>query len=214
MLARTNRRGAAFTLVELLVVMAVIVILMTLLVPTLSAIRKQVKISKCKALIEGVSAALDEYSQMHGVYPPDKSANVSPDLDLSAECLVYYLSGASIAYDPSNPPAGYLWKHAVFHDTTGGGRMTAPIHYEFHHSDLMDGDGDKIPELKGAFGKRIIYNSGTGGSTSTDQYGKPKHRKGTFDLFFAGPDKRYDTDDDITNFKGTLKNQYEDYTLK
>ncbi len=211
-----NKRHSAFTLVELLVAMAVIAILMSLLMPTLSAVRRQVNIAKGESLIQGISTALDEYNQMHGVYPPNRSTNIHGNLDLSAECLVYYLSGADISYDPNNVPTGYRWTHPVFQDTTssGSGRRAAPIHYEFHHSDLMDGDEDKIPELKGPFGKRVIYNPVGATDGHTNQFGQPRYRLGTFDLFFAGPDGKYDTSDDITIYGGTTTGRYEGVELK
>ncbi len=211
-----TKRRTAFTLVELLVVMAVIAILMSLLVPTLSAVRKQVNIAKGESLIQGVSTALDEYNQMYGTYPPNKSTNVHAQLDLTAECLVYYLSGASISYDPGNVPTGYRWTHSVFQDTSqdGSGRRSAPIFYEFHHSDLMDGDGDNIPELKGPFGKRVFYNPVGTSDGPTNQFGQPRYRLDSFDLFFAGPDGEYDTSEDITVYGGTTTGRYDGEDLE
>ena len=107
------RRGSpcGFTLIELLVVISVIAILMALLVPTLNAIRTQISITKCTAMIEGIGMALENYKQAYFAYPPDQDTVLTK----SAECLVYFLSGA-----PSPRPSFYQFKSDSLAGSTPG----------------------------------------------------------------------------------------------
>ena len=207
---RMRGRRRAFTLIELLVVMGVIAILMTLLVPTLGAIRRQANITRAHAIIHGVSMALDAYKSVHHMYPPDKGTTLHANLDKSSECLVYFLSGMSIAYDPSNPPPNYPWKHSLFQDNSADGnkRRSWKVYYEFKGTMLADGDKDKVPELIGPWMERFIYNTGSTGSSGWNQYGAARHRLGRFDLFSGGPDRKYGTDDDVTNWDDSNSDNY------
>ena len=197
-------RTRAFTLVELLVVMGVIVILMSLLVPTLNAIREQMNVAKTVTIIHGISMGLDAYKSIHNVFPPDKGLSTHAQLNLTAECLVYYLSGASIAYDPNNPPPGYKWRHALFQDTTGSGRKATTIYYEFHGDSLVDFDNDNIPEVIDPWQNQLIYNTGTSTDGNSNQNKQPRHRIGEYDIYAPGPDRKPGTKDDVTNWKDSV----------
>jgi prepilin-type N-terminal cleavage/methylation domain-containing protein len=208
----TNRPAAAgFTLVELLVVMAVIAILLTLLVPVISSSREQANIVQTNAIIDGVSMALDSYRQVHNTYPPDQGPG---DADKSSECLVYYLSGGSIAYNPNTQP-DYEWADPLFQDTTGdgSGRMAHTIYYEFKRGQLEDGDNDNVPELVDPWRIRFIYNTGSSTNSTYNQYNAPKHRLRKYDLFSAGPDKEFGTSDDINNWDDSKGYLYGSYNL-
>jgi prepilin-type N-terminal cleavage/methylation domain-containing protein len=206
---RNPRHG--FTLVELLVVMGVIAILMSLLVPTLHMIRTQTNITRAESIIMGLSTALDQYKQIHYRYPPDKGTGTDAALEKSSECLVYYLSGGSIAYNPSSAPDDYPWKHDLYKDSTadGTGRRAWTIYYSFKENMLTDADKDKLPELKDPWDKRFIYNSGSGTDGSFNQYGAPKHNLRKYDLFAAGPDREYGTKDDIKNWNDSNPDDYD-----
>jgi prepilin-type N-terminal cleavage/methylation domain-containing protein len=62
-------RRAGFTLIELLVVIGIIMVLMGLLFPALSMIRRQAQKTKCLTLIHQVDAACDIYRNLNGAYP-------------------------------------------------------------------------------------------------------------------------------------------------
>lgn len=71
-----NRRAAGFTLVELLVVIALIALLMTLLMPALSAARRQSEQSICLSRLRQLTAACTAYAVDHnGEFPFGKRVN-------------------------------------------------------------------------------------------------------------------------------------------
>ena len=210
------RRG--FTLIELLVVMGVIAILMTILVPTLSRIRQTVGETRTNALIEGLSMALDIYRTAHNAYPPDKhpagtnQGQSHAGLDKTSECLVYFLSGASIVYVNGQSPATYPWRHALYWDssTAGVGRKAYTISYTFKDNVLTDKDGDLAPEIIDHWGKRLIYNSGGTTNGTWNQLEAPRYAVGKFDIFSAGYDGKYGTDDDLRSW-GSSPRTLSDY---
>lgn len=64
---RKNRK--AFTLIELLTVIAIIGVLAAVLIPTVSAVREKARAIACVSNVRQISLAGYLYSQDHGVYP-------------------------------------------------------------------------------------------------------------------------------------------------
>ena len=64
---RSRRR--AFTLVELLVVIGIIAVLIALLMPALSKVRKHAQEVHCAANLRSIGQALTMYTQQYGCYP-------------------------------------------------------------------------------------------------------------------------------------------------
>jgi len=94
------KRSKAFTLVELLVVVAIIALLVSILVPTLTRARELAKRALCQANLNGMGKALElYYAESKGAFPMIKSAandsgtglafNGNPDIDDD----VYNLAG-------------------------------------------------------------------------------------------------------------------------
>ena len=72
---RQNRTRRAFTIIELLVVMAIIIVLAGLILGTSGYVQKKGARSRAEAEIAAMSAALESYKADNGVYP--RSAGVT-----------------------------------------------------------------------------------------------------------------------------------------
>jgi general secretion pathway protein G len=68
---RSRARIAAFTIIELLVVMAVILVLAALILGTSGYVQKKGARSRAEAEIAAMSAALESYKADNGIYPRD-----------------------------------------------------------------------------------------------------------------------------------------------
>jgi prepilin-type N-terminal cleavage/methylation domain-containing protein len=66
-----RRIEAAFTLIELIVVIAIIGILASLIFPIVGAVNKRKLIATAQAQLKGVESAIDGYKTKLGFYPPD-----------------------------------------------------------------------------------------------------------------------------------------------
>jgi prepilin-type N-terminal cleavage/methylation domain-containing protein len=75
-----HRRRAAFTLIELIVVIAIIGILASLIIPVIGAVNRKKQIALAQAQLKDVEAAIDGYKTKLGFYPPDNTNNpaISP----------------------------------------------------------------------------------------------------------------------------------------
>jgi len=78
----TRRRG--FTIVEVLVVMAIILVLAGLILATSSYVHNKGARSRAEAEIAAMSAAVENYKADNGVYPTDNSVDAKTSLNPSA----------------------------------------------------------------------------------------------------------------------------------
>lgn len=75
---KNNCRRGGFSLVELLVVVAIIVLLIGLLIPGLTAVRNQAKIASSKATFASLDAGMATYKadqEVGGAFPPSRGDN-------------------------------------------------------------------------------------------------------------------------------------------
>jgi hypothetical protein len=125
---------------------------------------------------------------MYYAYPPD---NTFPYV---SQALVYYLSGASIAFGSSGAPDGYPWDNDVFKDTSGSGRLASHVFYQFDDDMLKDLSGNGLPGIIDPWGVPLFYNAPSGANAN------PLHNVQGFDLVSAGVDGNLGTDDDLANY--------------
>jgi prepilin-type N-terminal cleavage/methylation domain-containing protein len=106
--ARALPRIYGFTLVELLIVMAIILVLAGLILATSSYVQKKGRRSRAEAEIAAMSAALENYKADNGVYPSNTATTGLNPIDSAAD----YRTASSYLYstltgdddaDPTTP---------------------------------------------------------------------------------------------------------------
>ena len=125
----------AFTLIELLTVISIIVILVAVLVPSLRVVQKSVKKAASRARFNQWATAIESFKQEYGYYPWTEATESDTTLDLSERAFgitfVETLSGRNANGDPV---------------TTGGNRKALSF-YTFSNSDFFyDSATDTIDE--------------------------------------------------------------------
>jgi len=85
------KQNSAFTLIEIIAVISIILILIGLISPALSKARQQAKIQKTKAMIGSTEVAINMYFTDQGSYPADlnvlknKTNNMGPYMDTNTD---------------------------------------------------------------------------------------------------------------------------------
>lgn len=82
------KNRSAFTLVELVIVISIIVLLIGLLIPVLGSVQRKVRIAQVTVEVQSLSAALESFKSKYGHYPPSR--------------ITLYSSGSV------NPPTGWF----------------------------------------------------------------------------------------------------------
>lgn len=174
----------AFTLVELLVVVAIIAALAGILLPALLAARTGARMAATSSLIRSVAAACHAFEADHGRFPPVTST-IHSDIDKPAESLWFYLTRQTRpgvdnfnpdTYDETDPDT-YDWDDPVIY----GAQRTGP-YFAAQRGQLMDYDNDGVFEIVDVWGTPLLYNPANDGI-----HGGPHHNRLTFDLFSVGP---------------------------
>ncbi len=107
---RNPRPLRAFTLIEILVVIAIIALLISILLPSLGASRRQAKAVMCRTNLRSFSTAAYVYSTDYGIYPPSLTSYSFSGLDSGRGGLDWVgvgdQGGAYVGGDPMNPQTG------------------------------------------------------------------------------------------------------------
>lgn len=70
--ARANRQRAAFTLVELLIVVTIIAVLAGLLLPVIGSAQRRAQTARTLSEIHALETAITQFRSRYGVYPPSR----------------------------------------------------------------------------------------------------------------------------------------------
>ena len=117
------RRHYGFTLIEMLVVIAIISLLVALLVPTLGQVMQQVRLVWCKHNLMCQGVALQKYVEVHGAYPghADDDGASGGVVAVWPSRIRQYAESIDVFWCPANE-WGFKWQK-VF-GTPGGGYAT------------------------------------------------------------------------------------------
>ena len=115
-LGSLGRRGA-FTLVEVLLVVSIIILLLGTLFPAVNAVRRSQKVARTEAAIQAIASGVESYQCDYGIYPPAEFLE-DPVLNWGARSLTVLLNlrgGRGWPYVPS----GLLGPDGNIEDRTG-----------------------------------------------------------------------------------------------
>jgi prepilin-type N-terminal cleavage/methylation domain-containing protein len=80
---RNQQRPTAFTLIELLIVVAIIAILAAIAVPNFLEAQTRAKVSRIAADMRSLATAIEAYQLDHGTYPPSVRVNLAVTTNLT-----------------------------------------------------------------------------------------------------------------------------------
>lgn len=121
----TSRRG--LTMIELLVVVAIIALMMALLLPTVQQVREAARRSQCRNHLRQIGLALHNYESVHRAFP---IGNV-PETNFTFQVMLLPQLDQASLYSLVNFEAGqtcFDWKKTL-PLTVDPGRFAIPIYY-------------------------------------------------------------------------------------
>lgn len=126
-------------MMEMLIVLGILMLLVGLLIPALTAVKKVAKETKQKAQFSTIELALAGFKNDHGDYPPSDWALPSPsNPSASNYCGAQKLAEALLGWDLLGFHPNSAWR-ADGLDATGGSMTYDPLQ-------SRDLDGDAIPD--------------------------------------------------------------------
>ena len=173
--ATTSRKG--FSLVELIVAIAIIAVLIGILIPTIAGVRKAAKAADTRNQISRIAAAIERYNGDFHAYPgPFSNAQVTPgtvpltigptigatpsvalagvgSITSTENMVVGLIGGIRVTVSP--PPAATITAFTFDKTTLGKGPMNLnplnpkqyPSYLETGEDELKDINGNGVPEF-------------------------------------------------------------------
>ena len=93
-----RKAARAFTIIELLIVMAIIIVLAGLILATANYVQKKGQRSRAEAEIAAISAALENYKADNGVYPSSAETNTLKPNTMGDPSTASYTSASLALY--------------------------------------------------------------------------------------------------------------------
>ncbi len=140
-----------FTLIEILIVIAIIAILMTIAIAVGGTMMKQAENTACASMIQKVLAACEKFKVDFGAYPQELSSTTARDADRQEP-----REGASDTLDNANDLGRYLFKR-IPGTNSAQGAPKRPDPSTWHGDYLDEGDFSDfyVKESTNAAGKTV-----------------------------------------------------------
>ena len=184
MAAPRRAKFAAFTLLELLVVITIIIALAGLILGTLGYVQKKGARSRAEAEIAALSAALESYKADNGIYPTNAATNgLKPNSDLNPT-LSNYMSASLYLYEELSGDRDNNRSVNASDDLSGNG-VVPKSYFSFKPNTLLPAPPSTaaVTAMRDPFGNSYGY--------STVKSSVPAGNDGynpTFDLWSTGGD--------------------------
>jgi type II secretion system protein G len=152
-MSRAGERG--FTLIEMMIVVAIIAILVAILVPNFMRARAQAQTAACEGNLKEIATALELYQTDHEAYPDAPSPT---NVTLTDTNLGQYVRQTPI--DPVNPTGLYQYQVANYQSGNASYTIICPGSHDPATLTAIGGS---------AAAAHIQYASGTGFSAAASQ---------------------------------------------
>ncbi|MDX2175204.1 MAG: prepilin-type N-terminal cleavage/methylation domain-containing protein [Candidatus Sumerlaeia bacterium] len=184
----SNQR--AFTLIELLIVVAIIAILAAIAVPNFLEAQTRSKVSRAKADLRAVQLALESYAVDNNTYPYTES--IGPTIWLPAGG--FPRSNATARPGGLTSPVAYIttlpndaFKHSDTDPATGlPNFVDAPLYYE--RAGFGYTDGNQLVDKHSFVPADAVGNQSLVGTGADTQVRDPRQTPAAYILYSIGPD--------------------------
>ena len=163
-------RMAAFTLIEMLTVIAIIGVLTAILLPTIGMIRAAARKKSASAGISSIASAVVQYEIDFGAFPPDSSdclpngvGEPFEDLNTPNECFVWFLTRSFDKTEGAGVPnlaiPGDEWAVPPQNSLKVYARVTGGPYLDIKAKQKRDYDGDGFREFLDPWGRHYMYRA-------------------------------------------------------
>jgi prepilin-type N-terminal cleavage/methylation domain-containing protein len=182
-------RKSAFTLIELLMVIAIIGVLAGILIPTVSAVKRQANVAASKSQLSQYVNAIQLFKGEYGFYPfADAHVNSGKNINSLSDDFIETLSGRDKRTGESKE-AGNNRRRIAFHSfsenefyvQSNGTVDPAKIADRLNNTKIfivIDGDGDgkvTVPSASGGQGTQELRTTVTAYVEADSAYGYPDY---------------------------------------
>ncbi|MGI8821121.1 MAG: type II secretion system protein GspG [Chthoniobacterales bacterium] len=170
-LPRTGDR--AFTIIELLIVMSIIIVLAGLVLGTSGYVQKKGQRSRAEAEIAAMSAALESYKADNGVYPTSTPTNT---LMPTPNAQAAYYAAASL----------YLYQALSGNDPGAGPNQKSYFAFKPQMLKTAPNNPTQVLYLRDPFGNSYGYSTAKNPEANPTGYSAAAGYNPTFDLWSTG----------------------------